>query len=615
MSENNKFGSRKSVIQFMLWCVFYNGLIASLISTQVLIDVVSKVSPLTIAYLVLQHIGHFQFFSFLAGLPAILLVLIYPDKRFISIIAVVIFVFFISIIVLDYQVYQLYRFHLNGMVWNLISGGAVEEILVFDWSNLFSVLGFLAAIVIVQLLILLLAGNRFKQSSSRSGWVVVSIVLAIQLCGQLIYAWSDAHYDTNLIAMVRYVPHPQALTAKRFLRKRGWAPDIDEAEVVKLKASGEFNYPSHSLVCSSKQKTPNILFIVIDGLRYDMLNDQVMPNWSSLVHKSQVFNNHISTGNATRFGIYGLFSGLSGHYWFDSLHSGRGSVLISELKKRRYQFGFFASAGLKSPEFDKALFAEVAEQIPPTIAGKSVVERDYEITRLTKAFIRKNKSQAFFGFVFFDAPHAYVNPGQDAKFQPALESLNYFKLNNDTEAGPFLNRYKNAVVFNDRLTGEILQTLADENILDNTIVIMTGDHGQEANETKTNSWGHNSNFSKFQVRVPMVIHWPGKQSETFTHLTSHVDIVPTILKQAFACTNPITDYSNGQVIFEQTNRNFVLVKNWNNSAIVTSSITRVFPKFGVPETFATESYRLLDVDKDIREIEIKSLSMISRFYR
>ncbi len=160
-----------------------------------------------------------------------------------------------------------------------------------------------------------------------------------------------------------------------------------------------------------------------------------------------------------------------------------------------------------------------------------------------------------------------------------------------------------------------MQTLEDEHILDNTIVIMTGDHGQEANETKTNSWGHNSNFSKYQVRVPMVIHWPGRQPETFTHLTSHVDLVPTILKLVFACKNPLTDYSNGQVLFEETGRNFVLTKNWNNSAIVTNQLTRVFPEIGVPETFDTETYRLLDYDANIEKIEMKSLSMISRFYR
>jgi len=214
-----------------------------------------------------------------------------------------------------------------------------------------------------------------------------------------------------------------------------------------------------------------------------------------------------------------------------------------------------------------------------------------------------------------DAPHAYVYPERDAKFQPALKSLNYFQLSNDTDPESFLNRYKNALVFNDRLTLDILQTLEEEHILDNTIVIMTGDHGQEANETRTNSWGHNSNFSKYQTRVPMVIHWPGKRPETFTHLTSHVDLVPTIPNQIFACKNPVTDYSNGQVLFEKTSRNFGLAKNWNNSAIVTNRITRVFSKFGVPETFDSETYRLLDYDADIQKIEMKSLSMISRFYR
>jgi len=64
-------------------------------------------------------------------------------------------------------------------------------------------------------------------------------------------------------------------------------------------------------------------------------------------------------------------------------------------------------------------------------------------------------------------------------------------------------------------------------LMKKTIIIMTGDHGQEANETHSNSWGHNSNFLRYQVQVPLLIYWPGMPPSQYNHLTSHVDVVPT----------------------------------------------------------------------------------------
>jgi hypothetical protein len=50
-----------------------------------------------------------------------------------------------------------------------------------------------------------------------------------------------------------------------------------------------------------------------------------------------------------------------------------------------------------------------------------------------------------------------------------------------------------------------LDLLDKYDIDDNTIVIITADHGQEFNENKLNFWGHNGNFTKYQTQVPLII--------------------------------------------------------------------------------------------------------------
>ncbi len=606
---------RRELFNSILWSVFFNGVVASVISVQGILTTALADSWFTLLYLVLQQVGHFQLLSLLVGLPLLFLSLLLPVKKLITVFTVLFFSAFILLVFIDYEVFKLYRFHLNGMVWNMLTGGAMDEIFVFDISNIITFIFFIASIILLQLGMQYFIRRRTEKTNSVNGWYVFLVVFLLQFGGQAIYAWSDAWYRVEIMSQTRFIPFPQGMTIKRFLRDKGWAPDIPQELKLKASASGRFNYPVQALKCASPEQKPNILFIISDSLRYDMLQPEIMPVWSKLAADSQVFNFHLSTGNATRFGVYGLFSGLFAHYWFDSLNTQSSSVLIEELKNQQYEFGFFANARLTSPEFDKAIFSAVKDKIPEKTSGKNVLEREYEITRQAKTFFQKNTNNPFFGLVFFDAPHAYVNPPQDDKFKPALQSLNYLNIDNDSDPVPFLNRYKNAVHFTDRLTGELIQILEQQGLMDNTIIILTGDHGQEANETHTNSWGHNSNFSKYQIQVPLVIYWPGKTPKTYSQLTSHVDVVPTLLQEVFSCSNDVKEYSNGQSLFDQTERDFVLVNNWNNKAIVNKSSLKIYPDIGPAEYRTYENYQIQSKEKSNSIPTSKVIESISRFYK
>jgi membrane-anchored protein YejM (alkaline phosphatase superfamily) len=67
--------------------------------------------------------------------------------------------------------------------------------------------------------------------------------------------------------------------------------------------------------------------------------------------------------------------------------------------------------------------------------------------------------------------------------------------------------YINASNHLDYQFSRIISTLKKEDLLKETIVIITGDHGEEFMEN--GRWGHNSTFSQQQIRVPLLIHIPG----------------------------------------------------------------------------------------------------------
>ena len=78
---------------------------------------------------------------------------------------------------------------------------------------------------------------------------------------------------------------------------------------------GLLELPRHPLGLRPDAREPNILFIAIEGGRSDALDDQTMPNLSRLGRDSFRLTRHFSSGNETRFGIFGLLYGIPGSYW------------------------------------------------------------------------------------------------------------------------------------------------------------------------------------------------------------------------------------------------------------------------------------------------------------
>jgi hypothetical protein len=132
---------------------------------------------------------------------------------------------------------------------------------------------------------------------------------------------------------------------------------------------------------------------------------------------------------------------------------------------------------------------------------------------------------------------------------------------------------------------------------------VTGDHGQEFNETGQNYWGHNGNFSRYQIRVPLIVHWPGKSPREITHQTSHMDVVPTLMRDYFGCENPTADYSHGRHLLDDSQGEYLTVSSWSKSAIIQGKTVMVLENYGI-ELRDLDDYSLKpNQTPDIRALE------------
>ena len=354
--------------------------------------------------------------------------------------------------------------------------------------------------------------------------------------------------------------------------------------------------------------------MVIDSWRFDALTPDITPNIWHLSKESWRFDNHFSSGNATRFGIFGLFYGLYGTYWHSMLAEEKSPVLMREFERQQYRVEILASAPLINPEFDRTVFADIRNRIELRQTGGGSVANDRVITEKMVDFIASTPQGApFFGFMFFDSPHVAGHPEETSPFQPELKDVNHLTLNNNTDPVPYVNRYKNAVFYNDLLIGKVLEQLKRSHLLENTIILITGDHGEEFNDLKMNYWGHVGNFARFQTQTPLVIHWPGKSPAIYKHTTSHLDIVPTLMKDMFACKTDPSKFSNGRNLLDKSPRPYVLISSWDTFSTNEPDRITVVQKSGEMDILDA-FYRPLPGAKIRPEISKSAMEGMGRFY-
>ena len=109
----------------------------------------------------------------------------------------------------------------------------------------------------------------------------------------------------------------------------------------------------------------------------------------------------------------------------------------------------------------------------------------------------------------------------------------------------------------DQRIGEVLQALNESGQRDQTMVLITSDHGQEFHDLGKGHWEHPTNFAAFQTRVPLVVWHPEWGAGQVDYPTSHYDVVPTIMQSVLGAENALEAYTVGKhLLTESSSRAF-----------------------------------------------------------
>ncbi|RLE41623.1 hypothetical protein DRJ48_05190 [Candidatus Woesearchaeota archaeon] len=310
---------------------------------------------------------------------------------------------------------------------------------------------------------------------------------------------------------------------------------------------------------------PNIILFTFDALRADHLgiygyDKNTSPNIDDLAKNSYVFTNSFSQCGSTACSLPSLHTSL-----FPLEPKSNATTIARFLKSQGYNtIGVIAVRFANSTYVNKDGFDIYDENF--TFWENSSVTVNRALSILDQA------KQPFFLWVHVRQPHGPYNPRKEIFLEmyphndeptfysdiPNLDwsGLQEYLLEYYTNKGEIEEKYATMRRFPGLITptmlaqiiamydgnikeadisfGGFLKYLKSKRLLDNTIIIVSADHGESLGEH--NIIDHN-NLYYVTLHTPLIVHFPSNEHKVIGYPVMNVDIFPTIISLLNISTN------------------------------------------------------------------------------
>lgn len=516
------------------WFALFNILLSLVLGSRYLFVSDWPASLLGRIYAFASWLGHFSFIVFTIYLLVIFpLTFVVMSQRLLRFLSATIATIGMTLLLIDSEVFTRFYLHLNQVVWELIINPDQSE-LTRDWQLMFICV---PVIFLMEMLFGTWCWQRLRNlNRDRLSKSLAVLFISSFFATHLMYIWADAHFYRPITMQRAKLPLSYPMTARKFLGKYGLLNQQEYQQKVIQQGNPSalaVEYPLSKIAFNNSTNQYNLLIIVVSGIdKKNVLKE--MPALSSFAQSNIQFENHYSSGNREDTGLFSLFYGISPTYLDGILSARQPSELINTLNAQGYQFGLFSSDGFSAPLYRQALLADFS--LPTAIK-----QNDNETTTQWQQWLAaRNINTPWFSYVNLRAKRTQADPA-------------------------VLNR---SVQDADHQIHTILETLQKKDMLDNTIVVITTvnnitdrgpDHGKSTN-----------NFNLRQLQVPLVIHWPDTPIQKINKLTSHEDIMATLMQRLLHVKNPPTDYSQGEDLFAAVRYHNWIVTGENGMLIITT---------------------------------------------
>ncbi|GLS04046.1 hypothetical protein GCM10007860_11920 [Chitiniphilus shinanonensis] len=278
------------------------------------------------------------------------------------------------------------------------------------------------------------------------------------------------------------------------------------------------------------QKKPNIIILVMESVRSDAITQENMPFIAAMTQRSDQFLQAYTTKDHTSKALIGIFCGM---YSKDDLAVSEDSnnnplnCLPKYLGSNNYRVGYFQSADekfedrprlLKLMGFSDWKALKDLDNSRFKYLGYFGIDDHAMLNPIQKWISQNPAGQPFFlGVLNVGTHHPYDLPG---KKNPYPDDAQRSK-----------EAYLETLRLYDDFVAKLVFWLEKKGILGNTMLVLTGDHGEAFQEHGLSTHGH----VPYQevARIPLIVHRPGQTiGRIDNQLRQHIDILPTVLSEA-----------------------------------------------------------------------------------
>jgi arylsulfatase A-like enzyme len=303
----------------------------------------------------------------------------------------------------------------------------------------------------------------------------------------------------------------------------------------------------------------HVILISVDTLRADHLscygNPMVKtPHIDKLASEGMLFEMHLNSAPTTLNSHTSLMTGTWPHTHGvprnGFLLSNRNAMLAEMLKEHGFSTAAFIGAFPLHSRFNFDQGFDHYDEKFAIFRGKAQVDQDQrraeQVTDAVVDWLDSHHPERLFLFVHYFDPHWPYDPPtpydgmyrqDDQPFSGSLMEIRLVRqtLHKDRDSMGWQNAALNAlysgeITYADHHLGRLWDALRERGLYDNSLIVLTADHGEAMNE-HWEIWDHGHSTYQTTVRTPLIIRQPGGRlgGERYDHLVSNIDVMPTIL--------------------------------------------------------------------------------------
>ncbi len=305
---------------------------------------------------------------------------------------------------------------------------------------------------------------------------------------------------------------------------------------------------------NSAAARPNVLLYLIDTLRADRLGAYgsrraLTPRIDALAAQGFVFERTTAASSWTKPSTATILSGLPpqahGATRLERRLPGKVRTLAEELRDAGYRTGgFSANAHVTAATgFDQGF--DRFEFLPELAGADRLADRAKEwLEGADSPGVAAGAARPFFLYLHTIEPHAPYEPAEDlrrrfaaevppgtgslAQVEETYRALGRRRPDAQERVARLARLYDAEVAEADRGLGLLLDELDRRGRLDETLVVVISDHGEELGEH--GGIGHGKTLYREVLDVPWIVRLPGQKSpRKIATPAAHVDVFPTIL--------------------------------------------------------------------------------------